>query len=1145
MDLNAICEVLQATQLADGDRRKEAEKKLDTAAEESPELLVQALLGVLSAANAGFPTPELRQEAAVILRQLVTGSASRASVSDRLSEQTRLALRAGALTALENEPSAPARRSAGAVVATLGQAAGEDCDAVSKSWPELLPALHRLSSSGRADVRVAALDVLMELAPTIGAGLLAKGGSVLQLIEATFLDGAAEIRSAGARLVLRFVEELSPDESAPLAASVQALASLLQALATEVQEELLLEVLQALVSAAEAEPDFFKESGALKSLWDTLMKICSAGAETFGDEEIQHSAMEATVTLLLGLVDKFLEDAQGPAMLEELLRVNLTWMLDVEDDVAAWTKAGQEDDEDELDGDKVDIGERNFDRIAEEILEDEDLADKFMSAFFKTIRALLQEPGATWKHTRAAVIAISQIVEHVEDDAWVDNCIEFTVRHHSHEHPRVRAAVWEAVGQICYDHCDEEAPILSKHLEKLLPALLAGMHDQNLRVAKEAVISLEFIAEELDCDDLEDCAEGLLRTLFGHLAGADGWPSLQEACLSGIATVAEIMDEDFKPFYADAMPRLKQCVAAPSEKRLALSAKALECVATVGSAVGKDTFQQDAVEVLAVMAKIVEAGMKSDDPRQESIREALGTIAETLGKDFKPCVSTFLPLIFTTLAQRPKEVSAEEMPDDDEEEPDMSFQASGDKILGLRTSAIKEMEDSLDLLNTFVTALEEDFAEFLPTTCQNLSPLLAFHFAGDIESKAFATWARLVTCAQTSVKSGKTPATTLSELVNEVLKQGLLAMSRAMPEDGEEVDLLALTTLMSRSTGISDTLRRAGAGVLTKETVKAVSDALLQVLARLRSDKVSSDAGSRKKDASMLDDADADDSKDDDTEEEVTPESVRLALADALIELLQQSTAEFVEVALPSLMPVVREYVQRAAYPDDRSLAFYVAGGVVESLGAQSVPYWNLFMNEALQGVVDKSAAVRRRATRAIGAAASVPAFAPMAAAAASHVYQVLEKQGERHRRRRAVKADAKQTALAVDAAIYALGQICEHQQAQLGTHAARAWAMWLGNLPLKYDSKVARKTHAQFLQLVASGHPVLTAAENQAKVIAVFADIYKTKLSTKALDADIAAAVARIGEAPLKELSGALAEPKRKKVEQMLRAAARAAGGA
>merc|ERR1719160_95581 len=121
-------------------------------------------------------------------------------------------------------------------------------------------------------------------------------------------------------------------------------------------------------------------------------------------------------------------------------------------------------------------------------------------------------------------------------------------------------------------------------------------------------------------------------------------------------------------------------------------------------------------------------------------------------------------------------------------------------------------------------------------------------------------------------------------------------------------------------------------------------------------------------------------------------------------------------------------------------------------------------METALRLIESPAAPVRQHACDTIGQGAKLSAFAPAAGPSLAVLARLLQKNSERYRRRRAVKSEDKESFLAVDSAIRAVGLICEHHEQHLGNDATRAWQMWLGLLPLKYDHDEGREAHQQLL---------------------------------------------------------------------------------
>ena len=71
-----------------------------------------------------------------------------------------------------------------------------------------------------------------------------------------------------------------------------------------------------------------------------------------------------------------------------------------------------------------------------------------------------------------------------------------------------------------------------------------------------------------------------------------------EQAVTAIASVADVAESDFEPYYTSFMPGLKGIlqVAGGKEMRM-LRGKAMECISLIGVAVGKERFGADAKEV--------------------------------------------------------------------------------------------------------------------------------------------------------------------------------------------------------------------------------------------------------------------------------------------------------------------------------------------------------------------------------------------------------------------------------------------------------------------------------------------------------------------------------------------------------------------
>lgn len=1127
--IQGISELLRAVQNPDSSVRQAGEKKLDEALASNPNELVRQLAQVLAAKD-GVGV-ELRQEAAVLLRQCTAGGGVRTSVWADLDPNTQSGLKTQLLLTIHQDPSNPVRRNAGSAVAAIAEISGEDMEELGKEWPELLPALARfVSGESEPATRVTALGVLKELVSIVGEGLCAQGAMLLAMLQGCLKDPTPEVRAAAAQLVLQMIEDLEPSAAEVLAPTMAGVIEVIKDFGSSSKnEELLKEVLESLISAADEEPEFFKANGLLQ-LWPLLMELCRM--KHFADEDVRHSNMEALMSFAVAFAEDFCKP-DGLPFLEQIVALNVEWMLEVEEDVNAWTAQADEDDDEELDGDAVQIGEENLDRIAEKCAEESQLEDVFMPSLFKVVRTALAAPACSWKTVRACVMAVSQVVEHIEEEAWIDRCVEFILQHVQNPHPRVRYSAFQAVGQIAYDH---EPYVQESHYETVLPAIVAGLGDSNIRVATNAANSFVSFGEELDRDVLEPHLEELMTQFFTRLQQGQT-RTMQEQCLAGIAVVGEVAEDLFVPYYGKVMPVLKQIIEkATGDTERVLRGKAFECVSLVGDAVGKETFLKDAHEVMHAMVQFTQKGFAPDDPTREYMHEAAGRIATTLGRDFKPYVSALLPGIFGVLSQRPTEVDPDSLPDDDDDDDkeDMSLVVVGDKVLGLKTTVLEEMKESLVLIATLIQSLEDDFVEFLPATCQALLPLLEFQLSEDVREKAFKTWEVIAENARNTAEAGKCAGTVVSDLVGTFLKATVNLMAK-VPKEGELTDEV-LSGLQAQAQGAAGVIKKAGKGVLGKDDVVGLLKVIVELLARLsaKEDEPASAAG--KKGKSKREKEDDDDEESDADDGYVSKQSVRFCVADMAGALMRSNRQDFAEAGQPLFMELVRQFIQPSASNGDRSLAFYICDDLVECLGELSVPSWNIFMEAACVSVTHACPAVRQYAACTVGNAARQPIFSQVAPVAAQQLAKVLQKHGERHRRRRAQTKDAKEVALSVDSAIRALGMICEHQEQNVGGDSTQAWRLWLSNMPLRQDEDEGAKAHAQLLELVVRNHPVITAPEQLPSVLGIFADIYKTRFSNGVLDKELAAAVARAGSGSVTRFAEGLPERQKKKVEQMMK---------
>merc|ERR1719253_2394415 len=363
-------------------------------------------------------------------------------------------------------------------------------------------------------------------------------------------------------------------------------------------------------------------------------------------------------------------------------------------------------------------------------------------------------------------------------------------------------------------------------------------------------------------------------------------------------------------------------------------------------------------------------------------------------------------------------------------------------------------------------------------------------------------------------------------------------MGQGSPQDICDAQPVTCAKYETLATGASDVISRGGTGVLSVDDLKDVAKVVGTLLAEIEAPDSSSADGKRRTGSKKQQDPemfDEDDEPDENEKEDDLPmptaQSVRFALVDIMASLMRSNAEDFDTHVAQSMVQLVQKLLDPNSGDSNRCLGFYIADAIASSLGERGTKYWNFFLNPALVAIADKSPMVQQYAAKVVGTAAKLPQFSVAALAGAQAIFAVLQKHGEKYKRRR-VKPEQNPTALAVDACVRALGLICEHQEQALGQHAEQIWPKWISSLPIKYDKEVGREVHAQLLGLLAREHPAVANPNALPSVIKVLLDVHKTKMSTSELDKNIAAGIAAIGAEKMSILTQGLKERQRKKAE-------------
>ena len=684
----------------------------------------------------------------------------------KLAPATHAGVKAGLLHALAGETAASVRNKLGHALAEVAaQAAGEGA----AGWPELLPGIFALAAAPVPAQREAALLAFTAVVQYTGSEVVqAHAATLLGILTSLLSDSASAVAVAALKATCAVIETLESDAARDVYKSLVPLLFRALERSFESSEEAAQDAIQSLIAVLGEQHHFFRNH--LETACSSMLAIIAHGNL---DDATRKLAMEFLLVLaeIAGATVRKL-----PRLVENILKLALTFLACVDDDDTAWAAA--DDNERSFVGEaegealeKGSFGAEACDRLAQAVG-----GKILLPIFLAETQPMLS--STDWRLRRAALMATGLVAEGSRR-AMAPNlralCV-CVIAFFNDPHPRVRHAAVRAMGQMCHDFGEmatlnadggaAEAEVAAGALGRgagtgaaararaaakvplktiqevagdiVLPALVAAAGTQNAAcprirgLATAGIVNLLTGDEDSRLDALvESQAEPMLRALVAVLQEVPvDFHSSRSNALSALACVAGTLEEGFEPYYASVLPGLKVTISSPADSPEALitRGRALEALSVVCEAVGKERSGVDAAECLNFIVKAQTAGFAEDD--SESFKyyiAALARLASCLGADFAPYIGFTLPYL---LAKACVDVSAVITDADEEDTSPRGMETTTVEVkgLGMRRIAV----DS--------TALEEK--QFALGTLAEMTESLgvsvpAFHAALDAIAAAF------------------------------------------------------------------------------------------------------------------------------------------------------------------------------------------------------------------------------------------------------------------------------------------------------------------------------------------------------------------------------------------------------------------------
>eukprot|EP00298_Acanthocystis_sp_HF-20_P014614 c20843_g1_i1.p1 GENE.c20843_g1_i1~~c20843_g1_i1.p1 ORF type:complete len:1114 (+),score=510.20 c20843_g1_i1:83-3343(+) len=495
---------------------------------------------------------------------------------------------------------------------------------------------------------------------------------------------------------------------------------------------------------------------------------------------------------------------------ETLFQIAFQFMLDLDDDLEEWNNEDPND-EDTMTEAYI-FGEEAMDRMAVALR-----WKALKSSCTKLISQHLQNPD--WKYRHSALMTISQVGEVIPVEE-INPVVGILLRCCADPHPRVRWAALHCIGQLSSDF----GPHLQETFHgQVFPVLITCMNDpSNPRVQAHAASATINFVEHLETEQLVLYLEPVLNSLQGLIVSQNRF--VKEQALPTLATVADIAEKEFSPYYATFMPQLRMILFnAHQSNNQIMRAKAIECISLIGVSVGSELFMNDAREVIQIMfqAQTQQTTVPGDENHSYML-SAWTRMCKCLKQDFIPYLNTAVPPLLETL-KLDEVVTADY--DSDSDEPDQT---------NVNTGLLDDISTAVNMLFVYAVELEGGFMPWVEPVTKELIRCLTFIFLEDVRSTAALCLPELLVCVKDFCKKQNTNEAETFALMKRYFDQMIEPLAAAITQEVIFVQLHSVNddedAMQSLLEGIASLIRVGDKGILTTPQTNQLFELFIFVL---------------------------------------------------------------------------------------------------------------------------------------------------------------------------------------------------------------------------------------------------------------------------------------------------------------------------
>jgi len=730
-----------------------------------------------------------------------------------------------------------------------------------------------------------------------------------------------------------------------------------------------------------------------------------------------------------------------------------------------------------------------------------ELIDRFIEGLDQTVTLpilseLLVEMVKTpdWRYKFAALMALSQVGEYIDDITELDPIMEFVIEFTHNEHPKVRYASLHAIGQVADD---KKATFQDRYLHIILPKILDLLNDRVPHVVSHCLAAITNLIEQLPKAKGLQYIDSLYEPTL-HLI-QNGISLVRESAVTNLSVLAASCEDGFIPYWARAAEVVYDILKNAVKKEYKqLRGQAIECLTVTGLVVGKEEFAKIAPKIIELMGEIQKNHVEDIDPQKSYLLLGWERICQILGQDFIPFLEGIVPSTLQLIEHIiQEETNKNGSSDEDKEKAEVmnSLNQDGrDKrelFHQVNTAHSEEIHISVDLLKVFALELKEGYVPYVERTSDLLVYLLEKSSNENVRTSVAECLASMIGVIKSSSVDNR------DEIVKKIASAYLAKLWTLLWEEFDKAeDISKIVSAIKKILMVSGRyMDQQELAQFTENILKTLS----QSDARKGIDKYLIEQQAQKGQAEA-DDGDEDFEDEDDqvldyiNENTKNEEELHCAVADligAVFFIYKEDSLSLAGYLYKDVLPKVLNS-ELSVYMNKFGLL--IVNNMIECLGLELIQNELPTLSEIIiKYATSKEAELRKTAANGIRLLADVTKehfqqICNYCLTALGEALKATKQSGEKNELFKSAKENV----------VAAFGQIIKSQGQHI--NQKEVVGVWLNCLPLRNEDFLARIQHELLVDIVLEVNPQLVfgdKGENLGHVVKVFAEVLGTNLSS------------------------------------------------